>query len=199
MIQLKTHFKYLKLGVQELILNAKEDFCADNALESCSAYDIQWPYHQKQFKKIVLHYNYVIQVAKVTESVFNKCVLVSFINLSILICLILLNLSNVPAFSIQWLKLWSYIAAVCVLFFADCYFTQMVITENETFAYSFYEIDFVGICLTFQKSLILCMARAQKPVKFTIGKFAPPTVVAIVTVLKASYSYYTLLQSRRKH
>ncbi|KAB0799269.1 hypothetical protein PPYR_07149 [Photinus pyralis] len=26
-----------------------------------------------------------------------------------------------------------------------------MITENETFAYSFYEIDFVGTCLTFQK------------------------------------------------
>ncbi|XP_031348319.1 odorant receptor Or2-like [Photinus pyralis] len=200
MIQLKLHFKYLKLSVQELIANAKDEFCMENELESWSVcqYDIPFVYLQKQSKRVIDHYNYIIQVASETELIFNKCVLFSFISMSFVICLAMLRISNMQQVNTEHLEFLFYIIAPLIVFFVDCYFTQEVITENEAFAYSFYEIDFIGTHLAFQKCLILCIARAQRLVSFTIGKFVPLTMVATITIVKASFSYYTLLKSRNK-
>ncbi|XP_031339346.1 odorant receptor Or2-like [Photinus pyralis] len=117
--------------------------------------------------------------------------------MSFFACLAMLRISNMQQFTTEHLQLLYYIIGPLVLFFVDCYFTQEVITENEAFAYSFYEIDFIGTNLAFQKCLILCIARTQRSVSFTIGQFAPLTMVAAVTILKASFSYYTLLESRQ--
>ncbi|XP_031349124.1 odorant receptor 67a-like [Photinus pyralis] len=199
MLQLQIHFKYLRVSINEVMDDAKEDFCCEKNIDPAlvDQHSVPWLYQHGQMKKIISHYQYVIKIANEAETIFNKSVLASFVNLSFLICAELLRLTSVPTFSLQFWKMCVYVLAACTYFFGDCFFTQRVITENEYLVDSCYDVDFVGSNLPFQKCLLLFMARTQKSVVFTIGKFAPVTMVTMITILKASFSYFTLLQKRQ--
>ncbi|XP_031338150.1 odorant receptor 85b-like [Photinus pyralis] len=189
------------MSIEELLEDAKGEYCSISKIDSnlIDKGNVPWPYQQKHLKSIIVHHNYIIRIASETEEIFNKCVLVNFLNLSFVICIILFRIANAPLFTVEFFKLCLYLIASNILFFGDCYLTQKVLTENEALAYACYSVDFVGTNLPFQKSLILIMARAQRSVQFTVGKFAPLSIVTLVTILKASYSYFTLLQNRRQH
>ncbi|XP_031357678.1 odorant receptor 85b-like [Photinus pyralis] len=199
MLQLQTYFKYLRISIDELLEDSKREFCSINKIASnlVSKNNVPWLYQQKQLKTIIVHHNYIIRIASETEEIFNKCVLVNFLNLSFIICILLFRIANTSQFNVEFFKLCIYLIGGSTLFFGDCYLTQRVLTENEAFAFSCYNVDFVGTNLPFQKSLILIMAKAQKSVRFTVGKFAPLSIVTLVTILRASYSYLMLLQNRR--
>ncbi|XP_031338818.1 odorant receptor 43a-like [Photinus pyralis] len=200
MLQLKTHFKYLRMNIEEVLDDAKKEFSSISKIASnlLSKSNVPWLYQQKQLNKIIVHHNYIIRIASETEEVFNKCVLVNVLSLSFLICIFLFRIVNVPLFTVEFFKLCIYLIGASALFFGDCYLTQRVLTENEALAFSCYDVDFVGTSLPFQKSLILIMARAQRSIRFTVGKFAPLNIVTLVTILKASYSYFMLLQHHRE-
>ncbi|XP_031341036.1 odorant receptor 85c-like [Photinus pyralis] len=200
MLQLKTHLKYLRMSTEEVLDDAKKEFCSISKIASnlVSKNNVPWPYQQKQLKRIIMHHNHITRIANETEEVFNKCVLVNFLSLSFLICIILFRIANAPLFTVEFFKMSIYFIGASALFFGDCFLTQRVLNENEALAFSCYNIDFVGTNLPFQKSLILIMARAQRSIRFTVGKFAPLSIVTLVTILKASYSYLMLLQNHRK-
>ncbi|KAK5646172.1 hypothetical protein RI129_004636 [Pyrocoelia pectoralis] len=89
------------------------------------------------------------------------------------------------------------ILQLLVLFFLIFLFINCIIyfLESEGLVQSFYEIDFIGTDIRFQKALVFLMTRAQKTVTFTIGNFSPLSMATIVTVLNASISYFMLLRN----
>lgn len=99
MLQLQIHFKYLRLSIAEMMNDAKEEFCCEKSVNPAlvGQQSVPWLYQHRQMKKIILHHKYIIRIANAAETIFNKCVLASFVNLSFLICSILLRLTSVPA------------------------------------------------------------------------------------------------------
>ncbi|XP_031344684.1 putative odorant receptor 85d [Photinus pyralis] len=189
LLQLRGNFKYLNRNARNCLGYARID-CEQS---SNSTLNISWCHMQKLIKYIAVRHNYLSLATKEVELVFNKTVLISILDLSIIFCIILLRLSKFSSINMEACTLLFYLMVLLTLLCGDTFLCVQVVTESERLLYSYYEIDFVGTDLRFQKALVLLMTRAQRPTNFTIGNFAPLSMGAIVTVLKASISYLMLL------
>ncbi|XP_031349468.1 odorant receptor 67a-like [Photinus pyralis] len=185
LLQLRMHFKHLKSNVQ-------------NILEVTEANEeIPWTYLQKKLKHLIDYHFSIIKIAEQVETLFNKCVLTGFIVLSVFICISMYAILSNPLFGPDFWRFIFYIFMTFMPFFADCFFSQQVITESEELFSSYCAIDFVGTDLRFQKALLVLLGQGQRTIGFTIGKFAPLSIITIVTVLKTAFSYLTFLQNMK--
>ncbi|KAK5639871.1 hypothetical protein RI129_010682 [Pyrocoelia pectoralis] len=189
LLHLQIHFRNLSLNIKNIVEQAREESGANGIQSQCL---------KKNLVNVVCYHDFLLQIAEKVETIYNKCVLSSFINLSLFVCLTMYSMSLFPLLSIEFAIMVFYITIILLLFFVDCFFSQQVMTESEEVAHSCYEIDFVGTDPKFQKALVMIMRTAQNSVKFTIGKFAPLSIVTGVVITKASVSYFMLLQNMKK-
>ncbi|XP_049827182.1 odorant receptor Or2-like [Schistocerca gregaria] len=66
--------------------------------------------------------------------------------------------------------------------------------QGEALSVAAYSSRWVGAGAAFQRALSVVMARAHQPLLVTAGRLYPVNTAAFVALMKASYSYYTLLR-----
>ncbi|CAG9766658.1 unnamed protein product [Ceutorhynchus assimilis] len=79
-----------------------------------------------------------------------------------------------------------------LLIFASCLF---VAAQGEAIPSAMYKIDWFSASPRFKKSMIMTMARMQRPLFVSIGKFTPLALTTLLAVVKGSFSYFTVFQS----
>ncbi|XP_031356035.1 uncharacterized protein LOC116180270 [Photinus pyralis] len=183
LIQLQMHFKNLRLDILNLL-----SCCTEDGVDS-------WEYLQNEVKKVNIYWDTLKDICTKIEDVFNLCVFSTVINYSLYLCCTYLGMSHIPLYGAEFWLIIFYLFASSFMFVADCWFTQRVITESDQVASSCYDVDFVGTDLKFQKALMLMIGKAKRPVRFTIGKFAPFCIVTLVVIAKVSFSYVTFLEN----
>ncbi|KAK5639872.1 hypothetical protein RI129_010683 [Pyrocoelia pectoralis] len=191
LLHLKMHFRNLRMNIKNIVEQAREDY----KQESGPCNEIPWHYLRKNLGKMVSYHNSLLKITETVETIYNKSVLSSFINLSLFACLTMYSMSLFPLLSVEFAVMIFYTTVILLMFFVDCFFTQQVITESEEVANSCYESDFVGSDPKFQKALVIIMRMAQNSVKFTIGKFAPLSVATCVVITNATISYFMILRN----
>ncbi|XP_047106951.1 odorant receptor Or2-like [Schistocerca piceifrons] len=75
-----------------------------------------------------------------------------------------------------------------------CWTADVITQQGEALSLAAYSSHWVGAGAGFQRALSIVMARAQKPLLITAGHLYPVNTAAFVALMKASYSYYTLLR-----
>ncbi|XP_049855033.1 odorant receptor Or2-like [Schistocerca gregaria] len=78
--------------------------------------------------------------------------------------------------------------------FCLCMDLYQQIQQGEALSLAAYSSHWVGAGTSLQRALSIVMARAQKPLLITAGHLYPVNTAAFVALMKASYSYYTLLR-----
>ncbi|XP_031339975.1 putative odorant receptor 92a [Photinus pyralis] len=197
LLHLRIHFKYLNITIKEATTIQKGEVFDDNESELYSSNTAaRFPLNE-HVRGVIARYSRLTLIATEAERAFNKGALSNFINISIFVCFVLFRMSNIPIFTMEFLKLFWYLLTMLSMIFLDSYLCSLVVEESESLVYSCYETDFVDRDRKFQKALVLLMTRAQKPVIFTIGNFAPLSMETVIIVLKASVSYFMLLRNVR--
>ncbi|XP_049771826.1 odorant receptor Or2-like [Schistocerca cancellata] len=75
-----------------------------------------------------------------------------------------------------------------------CWTADVITQQGEALSLAAYSSHWVGAGAAFQGALSIVMARAHKPLLITAGHLYPVNTAAFVALVKASYSYYTLLR-----
>ncbi|XP_049947588.1 odorant receptor Or2-like [Schistocerca serialis cubense] len=75
-----------------------------------------------------------------------------------------------------------------------CWTADAITQQGAGLSLAAYSSCWVGAGTSFQKALSILMARAHKPLVITAGRLYPINTAAFVALMKASYSYYTLLR-----
>ncbi|XP_046989026.1 odorant receptor Or2-like [Schistocerca americana] len=75
-----------------------------------------------------------------------------------------------------------------------CWTADIITQQGEALSEAAYSSHWVGAGTGFQRALSIVMARAHKPLLITAGHLYPVNTAAFVALMKASYSYYTLLR-----
>uniref|UniRef100_A0A182JGJ2 Uncharacterized protein n=1 Tax=Anopheles atroparvus TaxID=41427 RepID=A0A182JGJ2_ANOAO len=107
------------------------------------------------------------------------------------ICLLLCMGMNVIATDI-WSPIWFFLVAALFKLFLLCYFGNRLIIESDTLADCVYSIDWVSMPLSEQRLVLIMIANAQPALEMN-GIFMPLSMASFLSIMKASYSYYTLL------
>nr|QJX74366.1 odorant receptor 89 [Ceracris kiangsu] len=75
-----------------------------------------------------------------------------------------------------------------------CWTADVITEQGEALSSAAYSSGWVGSSAGFQRALSVVMARAHRPLVMTAGRLYPITTATFVALMKASYSYYTLLR-----
>ncbi|XP_067644927.1 odorant receptor 10 isoform X2 [Eurosta solidaginis] len=67
--------------------------------------------------------------------------------------------------------------------------------ESLNVAHAAYNTDWINRSLQFQKSILFIITRSQKPLQLTVAGFKPLTMEVFVSILRISYSFFSVLQS----
>ncbi|XP_031339879.1 uncharacterized protein LOC116168284 [Photinus pyralis] len=119
--------------------------------------------------------------------------------MSVLLCISLARIIQNLQMKAEEGIFYFYLLFVIAIFpFGDCYLAQKVTTESEKLVYSYYDMDFIGTDLKFQKALIILIGRYQHSVVFTVGKFTRLSICTFITIIKGVYSYYMFLKGIKR-
>ncbi|KAF5291262.1 hypothetical protein FQR65_LT11440 [Abscondita terminalis] len=155
---------------------------------------VEWNYLKKQLKDVVTYHTAILDVAKLIEDAFNLCNLVKYISLSLVICLMMFGMSRIPITDGLFLTLSIYIILAFVPMQIVCYYGNEVIIQSQDIANCCYDAHFVGADIRLQKGLLLTIQRSQRPIKITVGKFAPLSLATSLAIMRAAYSYFMVLR-----
>ncbi|RZC36792.1 odorant receptor 92a [Asbolus verrucosus] len=73
-------------------------------------------------------------------------------------------------------------------------FGDKIIEASSELSLGLYESDWFSTNLAFRKEMILTMARMDKTVYVSIGKFTPLTLITFLTIGRAAFSFFTFIK-----
>nr|QZA75627.1 odorant receptor 27 [Plutella xylostella] len=140
-------------------------------------------YHQK-----------IIRFVEEIESIFGVAVFCQFASSCIIACMTAfrMTITNEPT---QIINLVFYLLTILIELLVYCYFGDVLINKSQQVAEAVYASSWQQTSLKTQRSLMLLMLRAQRPLSITAGKQFNLSLETFVVILKSSYSYFAVLNN----
>ncbi|GJQ85221.1 hypothetical protein Trydic_g13061 [Trypoxylus dichotomus] len=127
------------------------------------------------------------------ENIFQIMTFIQALGSAYMIISSLLLMSTVPIYTDVFLRVVIYLVGVCVQLSLYCWTgNELTLKVNEV-SQGLWESDWLETRKPFKVCMIITMAKLQIPLHFTAGKFVPLILSTQISVVKGSYSYYTLL------
>ncbi|KAG5894245.1 hypothetical protein JTB14_007872 [Gonioctena quinquepunctata] len=117
---------------------------------------------------------------------------------AIIFCEISTFLCVVLSHAFQVLHIISMTTAVLLEVFAVNWFCQDFSLEFSNVLEAMYGLDWLNYPPRLRKTIIVTMARLQKPPCFTMGNWAKLDMLSFSNMLKFVYSFYTLISNVNK-
>ncbi|XP_049765577.1 odorant receptor Or2-like [Schistocerca cancellata] len=152
----------------------------------------------RELCECVEHHKDVIKLVGDLEGLANIVILSQFMGATIIICVTLFVITTSKQHFAALVKLDGYLVVVVYEIFMYCWFGDDIMYQNSRLVNSVYMCGWPGAPQKMQKALIIILLRAQRPLGVTAGKFYHVSRRAFVSLLKASYSYYALLNQMNK-
>ncbi|XP_030763199.1 odorant receptor 67a-like [Sitophilus oryzae] len=83
--------------------------------------------------------------------------------------------------------------AQAILLLTPCLFSTKLTKKSENISTAAYTSDWLNGSTSFKKMLVLIILRSQKPMRFYAANFFELSLTTFVAILKASYSYFALM------
>ncbi|XP_049819678.1 odorant receptor Or2 isoform X2 [Aethina tumida] len=152
---------------------------------------------KKKLFTLIIDHQTIIEYSEQFNNDINVILLIDFTLNSIQVAsiffqLITIDLPIVMAFVLN------YLALIVVQIFFFGWFANEIKEQSLGIADAIYEHTWYDQSISIRKSLLLMMVRAQKPFTLTIGPFGAMTNNTSVTIMKAAYSYVTLITGKKE-
>ncbi|XP_049812352.1 putative odorant receptor 92a [Schistocerca nitens] len=126
------------------------------------------------------------------ESILSASILVQFLASTLVICFTAFvittaeNKQDLPTYI-------TYLATMFYELFLYCWYGNELLSESERLQTSAYGCGWPDAGAGFQRTLRVAMARLQRPICLTAGKFYKISRETFLLLLNGSYSYFALL------
>nr|UTN00935.1 odorant receptor [Semanotus bifasciatus] len=148
----------------------------------------------KEMKKIVQHLQVVYSVCDKLEDAHTYLTLAQTLSQLLILCASFYLTSMTPISNQLIIEgIYMFMVISPIMFY--CYFGEEVTKKGGEIPLAIWQSDWLGATKAYKTSMLLTMARAQKPVHLTTGKFAPLTLATLVSIFKAAYSFCTFLKN----
>ncbi|XP_068081843.1 odorant receptor 67c-like [Anabrus simplex] len=119
--------------------------------------------------------------------------LTQFFVASSVLCITAFQLVVFPTGGIRPIGMSAFLASEMLQLGMYCYFGDKIMTESEAVGTSAYSSPWYEGSLELKRSVRIIMTRSQRPSKVTMGKFMPLSLATFASILRGSYTYFTLL------
>ncbi|XP_058055936.1 odorant receptor 4-like [Anopheles bellator] len=114
---------------------------------------------------------------------------------SIVICVVLYQFTTVFGWNGETIKTATYLPGAIIQLYVFCWYAEEITEEAAMLADHIYNIPWYLGDTKLQKMFLTLMVKAQKPTGVTAGKFYLITLQSFQQIIRASYSYFTLLST----
>ncbi|RLZ02264.1 Odorant receptor 41 [Cephus cinctus] len=153
---------------------------------------------KKEYKEIlekcILYHNRIIKITKIIEKIFDPVIFVQFLVTVLTLCSSVFQLSRHSILSVEIIRLILYL--ICMLFqlFFYCHHGNQLLLKSVEVGNDLYKMDWLSLSPSRRKDLLMIMIRTNKPIQLTLGGIITLSLSAYMSILKASYSAFNLLQ-----
>ncbi|XP_060535137.1 odorant receptor Or2-like isoform X2 [Cylas formicarius] len=156
--------------------------------------DIDRAMNDVQIKCIALHQEIIRYVLELNASI-KSIMLLDFLQSSIQLAAIMFQL--VSNFSlIQCILLGEFTLTLIGRLYIYYSNAHELMIQSSDIATAWFQSGWLGYPLKFRRNIIFCIQRSQQPLQLTIGNFQAVSLNSFISILKATYSFMTLLVTR---
>ncbi|XP_061379913.1 odorant receptor Or2-like [Danaus plexippus] len=149
----------------------------------------------QRIQKCHYHHVYLVKNFKVLNSVISPVMFFYVIICSIMMCSSLVQLTGEGATTIDKIWISEYLIAQVFQLFLYCWHSHNVLVTSVKVDNAVYSSGWWSQDLSMRRNVLLLGGQLNKSIVFTAGPFANLSIVTFVAIIKAAYSYYTLLNS----
>ncbi|XP_049819028.1 uncharacterized protein LOC109596809 [Aethina tumida] len=149
----------------------------------------------KELRRCTKHLMLLIRVYNKLENVFCYVILgQSMVTLMVLASSLYAS-SLIPFGSPVFFSQMEYLVAVLCQFAFYCWFGNEIVLAGEFVQDSMFQCDWLSASIRFKKCLIINHERLKKCLFLTIGKFTTLKLSTLITVVRASFSYFSVFKN----
>nr|QBB72952.1 odorant receptor [Protaetia brevitarsis] len=149
-----------------------------------------------EMKKCIRHLQMIFQCCADTEEIFKYICLIQSTATLLQFCDCLMLLSLTDFRSTEFRMYASYSIAIVTELSLYCWSGNNLTSRAIDIPLGLWESDWLETRKPFKVCMLITMIRLQKPTIFTAGNIVPLLLTTQVSILKAGYSYFTVLSGR---
>ncbi|XP_028031825.1 odorant receptor 4-like [Bombyx mandarina] len=146
---------------------------------------------QNEVTEIVLRHRALIRLSGDVEELFSFALLVNFFNSSIIICFCGFCCVIVEKWNEMIYK--SFLTTALSQTWLLCWYGQRLLESSEGVSDALYNSGWYNVSKKIKGSILIMLHRAQKEVHVTTYGFSVISLSSYTTIIKTSWSYFTLL------
>ncbi|PSN44738.1 Odorant receptor 73 [Blattella germanica] len=140
----------------------------------------------------IRHHQEIAKFTKELQDIFSPISLIQFLSSSVALCVITFTIAVSDASQIVTYIVFLAISIMQLLFF--CWFGSELTYQFETLGEAIYDSPWYESSLDFQKNIHTMLIRSTKSFILTGGNIYLMNLNTFLTMMKASFSYYTMLK-----
>ncbi|XP_023313103.1 odorant receptor 43a-like isoform X2 [Anoplophora glabripennis] len=134
-------------------------------------------------------------VIKDVERINGTGIFILFVGGGLILCSSLFSVSVVKIGSLEFIMLLFYLICMLIEQFFYCWFGNEIIFKSSLILQSAFNTPWVSCNVKFQKILLVFMLKTSKPISILTGGLFTMSVPVFVSILRTTYSYFTLLKN----
>ncbi|XP_050508889.1 odorant receptor 67c-like [Diabrotica virgifera virgifera] len=96
------------------------------------------------------------------------------------------------------LRYFLHLAGWVAVLFLTCYYGQLILTQSGLIGNAVYNSKWYNCPPALQKSVLLMILRSQRPLQLTAASISTLSLQTFLSIIKAAYSFFTLLLTMSK-
>ncbi|XP_028048973.1 odorant receptor 67a isoform X2 [Monomorium pharaonis] len=150
-----------------------------------------------EVRHVVLMHLRLLRMGTTIRQIFSMTLLVHLLGATSLVCIlgyqILTNFAKGERGVLITFLIFQFL--VLLILYAHCTVGESLLTESAKVCEAFYDCQWYNMSKSNARMIILCMARSQKPLCLTAGKFTNICLSTLTDVLKTAMGYLSVLRS----
>nr|XP_023022535.1 odorant receptor 13a-like [Leptinotarsa decemlineata] len=152
-------------------------------------------YIKTELKHCVKHHVKIIRYHEILNKVFSMIILTQYATSAVVICNLGFQLVHVDPMTLQFVCMTVYFSAMMIQLAMYCWFGNEIIVKSSAIRDACYEFKWFESDLETRKTIITIMERSKQPLVLKVGKFSMLSLQSFTSVIRTSYSYFTLMQT----
>ncbi|XP_020287842.1 uncharacterized protein LOC109856691 [Pseudomyrmex gracilis] len=152
---------------------------------------------RQEVRHVVLAHIRLLRMGRMIQKAFSATLLAHLLGATSLVCIlgyqILTNFAKGERGVLVTFLIFQFL--VLLILYAHCTVGESLLTESAKVCEAFYDCCWYDMPMENARMIILCMARSQKPLCLTAGKFVIFCLSTLTDVLKTSMGYLSVLRS----
>nr|QRF70982.1 odorant receptor [Semiothisa cinerearia] len=152
----------------------------------------------ERVKACVRHHQAVLSSARQIQRCFSIPVLAQFTVSMVIICVtayqLVVELHDTPINVVRLASMSGYLLCMTLQVFLYCYQGNQLMIESTEVASAAYSCPWYLCSLRFRRALLIIMIRSKRASQLTAGGFTTLSLSCFTAIVKASYTFFTVLQ-----